>query len=416
MGLPVTVADSVRSQLERILHSESFRNTQNLRVLLAYLAEKSLDGKAQELKEYTVGVEAFGKPADYNPQLDASVRVQTGKLRQRLEEYYRIEGVNDAVHIELPKGHFSLKFSTRSLPSALGSRELRRWQRLCIGLLAVVALVLAAAVYWRVALSRARTETAWVREQWTPELEEIWRPYLESNRPTMISLGTPLFVKFRRVYFRSPDLNRWEEITQDPIVRALRKLGPDSEPLPSQIYTGIGEASGVFLLSRLLFSRKRDLVLKRSSVLAWEDIRQNDMIFVGSPKYNPQLAGLPLDQDLVIQDGAIRNRHPRPGESATYGNQMAPGAASSEEDHALITRLPGIHGRGEITVLAANSTQGTWAAVEYVTEDEHARELVRSVRLPSGKLPRAFQVVIRARFKNEVPVQLSYVTHHVLAE
>jgi hypothetical protein len=416
MGLPVTVADSVRPQLERILHSESFRNTQNLRVLLAYLAERSLDGKAQELKEYTIGVEAFGKTADYNPQLDASVRVQTGKLRQRLEEYYRIEGVNDAVHMELPKGHFSLKFSTRSLPSALGSRELRRWQRLCIGLLAVVALVLAAAVYWRVALSRARTETAWVREQWTPELEEIWRPYLESNRPTMISLGTPLFVKFQRGYFRFPGLNKWDDVAQDPMVRALRKVMPGSEPLPSQIYTGIGEASGVFLLSRLLFSRKRDLVLKRSSVLAWEDIRHNNMIFVGSPKYNPQLALLPLDQDFIIEEGLIRNRHPRPGESATYGSQMAPGAASSEEDHALITRLPGIHGRGEITVLAANSTQGTWAAVEYVTEDEHARELVRSVRLPSGKLPRAFQVVIRAKFKNEVPVQLSYVTHHVLAE
>lgn len=416
MGLPVTVADSVRSQLERILHSESFRNTQNLRVLLAYLAEKSLSDKAQELKEYTIGVEAFGKPADYNPQLDASVRVQTGKLRQKLEEYYRTEGANDSVHMEFPKGHFSLRFSTRSLPSALGSRELRRWQRLCIGLLAVVALVLAAAIYWRVELGRVQKESAWAAQQWTPALEALWEPYLRSSRPTMIALGTPLFVQFAPFYFRSPTLNKWDDVAQDPMVRALRKLVPGSEPLPSQIYTGIGEASGVFLLSRLLFSRKRDLVLKRSSVLAWEDIRQNDMIFVGSPKYNPQLAGLPLDQDLVIQDGAIRNRHPRPGESATYGNQMAPGAASSEEDHALITRLSGIHGRGEITVLAANSTQGTWAAVEYVTEDEHARELVRSVRLPSGKLPRAFQVVIRAKFKNEVPVQLSHVTHHVLAQ
>jgi hypothetical protein len=232
----------------------------------------------------------------------------------------------------------------------------------------------------------------------------------------MIALGTPLFLKFPPFYFRFPALNKWDDVAQDPTVRALRKLMPDSEPLPSQIYTGIGETSGVFLLSRLLFSRRQDVVLKRSSVLAWEDIRQNDMIFVGPPKYNPQLAGLPLDQDFVIEGGLIRNRRPRPGESATYGNQMAPGAASSEEDHALITRLPGIAGRGEITVLAANSTQGTWAAVEFVTQDRHARELVQAIRLPSGKLPRAFQVVIRARFKNEVPIQLSYVTHHVLAQ
>lgn len=67
-------------------------------------------------------------------------------------------------------------------------------------------------------------------------------------------------------------------------------------------------------------------------------------------------------------------------------------------------------------MLAANSTQGTWAAVEYVTEEEHARELVRFLRLSSGKLPRSYQVVIRAKFKTEVPVELVYVTHHVLAE
>ncbi len=84
------------------------------------------------------------------------------------------------------------------------------------------------------------------------------------------------------------------------------------------------------------------------------------------------------------------------------------------EDYALIHCLPGLHGNGEIMVLAASSTEGTWAAVQYVTEAAHARELVGKLQLPSGKLPNSYQVIIKARFKEEVPVSLSYVTHRIL--
>jgi hypothetical protein len=65
-------------------------------------------------------------------------------------------------------------------------------------------------------------------------------------------------------------------------------------------------------------------------------------------------------------------------------------------------------------VLAASSTEGTLAAVEYVTRPASAAELVRLVRGNGQKLPAHFEVVIRARFKAMVPVQMSYQFHHVL--
>src|SRR5512144_665205 len=106
-------------QLDRLVKSETFRASDSLRRLLHYLGKKSLAREADDLKEYTVGVEAFGKPADYDPQLDASVRIQAGKLRQKLQEYSRTEGLQDNVVVSFPKGHFRLEFEMRAKPPDL---------------------------------------------------------------------------------------------------------------------------------------------------------------------------------------------------------------------------------------------------------------------------------------------------------
>ena len=89
--------ESVAAALGKILGSQTMRGKETLGVLLSYLVDKTLDGSAGSLKEYTIGVEAFGKPASYNPQEDASVRVQIGRLRQKLEDYYRTEGARDVL-------------------------------------------------------------------------------------------------------------------------------------------------------------------------------------------------------------------------------------------------------------------------------------------------------------------------------
>jgi hypothetical protein len=111
---------TVREQVDRVVHSEVFRLSELQRRLLNYLAEKSLSGEADQLKEYTVAVDAFGKPESYDPRRDATVRLQTSKLRQKLLEYYQTAGKSDSILIDFPKGHFKLLFSIREAtpPSA----------------------------------------------------------------------------------------------------------------------------------------------------------------------------------------------------------------------------------------------------------------------------------------------------------
>ncbi len=402
-----------QAQLQRILESRAFRATEVLKRLLDYLGRRELQGEAGEIKEYTVGIEAFGKPPEYDPKTDSSVRVQAGKLRQKLDEYYRTEGLSDPLIVELPKGHFRLCFRERSpeivaapvlpLPPARPSRL--SW---LIAIGAVVLAVVALAVAWQSRQSR----TLLVRYN-SPELRELWRPFIDDPRPAVVSLGAPLFAKISGSFFRDPIMNSWDKAQESTGVKGLEKL-LDGKAVPQNPYTGIGEASAAFELARLFLSGNKDLNLVVSSGLTWEDIGRNNVIFVGPPKYNLQTRDLPVQMDFVVEHSRVVNQHVRPGEPPSYNETWSPDRAILLEGHALISRLPGLHGTGYIMMLASTSTEGTRAAVEYVTRPDYAAKLVSSLRGKDGVLPKYFQVVVRAQFKSQVPIHVEQVTAHVL--
>lgn len=121
----------IRQQLDRILASATFQQVDRLRRFLSFVVLESLAGRKDELKEYIVGIQVFGKEPAFDPRTDPVVRVQARRLRARLVRYYREEGEADQTMIELPKGGYSPVFSRResgaaprrSLTAALVSRN-----------------------------------------------------------------------------------------------------------------------------------------------------------------------------------------------------------------------------------------------------------------------------------------------------
>src|SRR5262245_26004738 len=99
-------AEAARRQLERILRSAGFACNERMSRFLRFVVENHLEGRDQELKESVLGVQIFGRPPDYDSKRDAVVRTEAGRLRARLSEYYLGEGKDDALVIELPKGHY----------------------------------------------------------------------------------------------------------------------------------------------------------------------------------------------------------------------------------------------------------------------------------------------------------------------
>src|ERR1051325_10145120 len=107
--------EATQAQIQRILQSKAFRTSEIHRNLLSYLAEKSVSGTADGLKEYTVGLDVFGKPDSYDPRQESTVRMHVARLRQKLSEYYRTEGAEDSIMVDLPKGAFKLTFEPREV-------------------------------------------------------------------------------------------------------------------------------------------------------------------------------------------------------------------------------------------------------------------------------------------------------------
>ena len=111
---PPVPADAVRAELERILASKGFQSAGRLSRLLRYVTEKTLAGESEQLKEYAVGVEVFDRDASYDPRVDAIVRVEAGRLRTRLDDYYAGDGAASGLRIGLPKGGYAAQFRTAS--------------------------------------------------------------------------------------------------------------------------------------------------------------------------------------------------------------------------------------------------------------------------------------------------------------
>lgn len=99
-------ATAVAAQLQRVLGSAAFVNAPILSRFLRYVVERSLARDGCALKEYTLGVEVFGRGCDFDPRIDTIVRTHARRLRARLEDYYRDAGRGDPILIEVPKGHY----------------------------------------------------------------------------------------------------------------------------------------------------------------------------------------------------------------------------------------------------------------------------------------------------------------------
>ncbi|MEP6781178.1 MAG: hypothetical protein ABJC26_14880 [Gemmatimonadaceae bacterium] len=102
--------------LDRVLSSVPFRTAERSTAILRFLVLQTLDGQAERLKEYTVGLETLGRGVAFDPRTDPIVRAEASRLRSRLERYYATDGSRDAVIVSLPKGTYVPEFHHRTEP------------------------------------------------------------------------------------------------------------------------------------------------------------------------------------------------------------------------------------------------------------------------------------------------------------
>src|SRR6202020_1829712 len=94
-------APEIKEELDRILTSKVFSAAQRSQAFLRYVVERFLMDAPPPLKEFSIAMDVFARGDDYDPSIDATVRVEAGRLRSRLREYYDTEGRGDPISIDV---------------------------------------------------------------------------------------------------------------------------------------------------------------------------------------------------------------------------------------------------------------------------------------------------------------------------
>jgi hypothetical protein len=368
---------ATHAQVQRILQSKAFRTSEIHRTLLSYLADKSVSGTADGLKEYTVGLDVFAKPDSYDPRQESTVRMHVARLRQKLGEYYRTEGLEDPIVVDLPKGGFKLTFEPREVrPDPIAEQPIAtgRWGRKEIALVAGLLLAIGLAVYFGMRLRQVERTSIQTARDWTPELQQLWEPLVSSKRPLIVCLSTP----------------------------DAGSSGPAT-------------ATGAVLLGQFLgMLHKQDVLVTSSDQLAAPEIAMGNIVVLGPVSGNRQMQAMSADRPFVLEPEGIRNMHPAPGEPELFTDKLPRDPQDTEESYALISRVPGLYGNGEVLYLAGNRISSITGEVQAFTDAMFAKTLVSKMKKPDGSLPRYYQVVLKIRSMDTMPIEVSYVTHREL--
>jgi hypothetical protein len=397
-------------QVDKLINSHSLRGSESLCKLLRYLAEHSLDHPGVALKEYQIATEVLGRPAGFDPQSDSTVRVQAGRLRVKLAEYYAHEGVDDPILVEVPKGSYSLTFHLRtsmaagSAPHALtvdreerptGQASSRGWA-IAVGALSVLLL---ASLIVSAALWSARSRNQVASKELVPATYQIfWSRFVTAPQPPWVIFSNANFVG-------RPQTN-------------MRYFNPstDSREAILDHYTGVGEVLAIHELDRVFGLLNRQLRVKRGALFSLDDVRNNDLIFIGSPAENLTLLEIPGTQEFVFQpvnsgprkgDVEVINVHPAAGESQIF--LASPSSQSVTEDYAIVGLKPGLDPARSMLILAGTTTVGTQAAAEYVCREDSLTELLQRLGVSKPGEIKPFEALLRVKFSHGVPVKTDLV-------
>lgn len=379
-----------REELQRVLSSSQFRRALKLQRFLNVTCSYHFKNRSEEITEFVVASEAFGKGQDFDPTQDSLVRVQAREVRRRLRDYYQNEGKDSHVVLEYPVGHYAPVFTARadhagpvlqhtatplSNTVSLSSLLARR-----VGLTMAVTVALGALVVFAVdrelrdLLGVSRSASA-KDNALSPQVRSLWDRFLQSETQTLLVLS-------------NPDT----ESCPDPVPLSEAAGGTCKGQ-----YTGIGEAVALHLITELFKGAKMPLLVKQSRMVDADDSKRYNLILLGGKKVNLWTARLGEDLSLDAGGKEIEGL----AEAAQFQTVYDPKTQQVTKDRALIAVRRHPTAGHWIMVLYGKYTQGTYAAAE-ATTDEHFLARLNWPGLVKP-FPETFRVLLGVNVNNGIP-------------
>jgi len=373
---------AIHEQLGRLLENPYFSHSRRFPSFLRFTVDHALSGQTDRLKERTLGIEIFGRQADYDTASDPIVRVTAAEIRKRIAQYYQEPGHENELRISLPSGSYIPQFywpsekSPDSVPqlqldkdsNSLSTQQPeqskhplspdRKWPVIGIAaaVVVVVLLLLAGADFWRYTRHSAF---------------DFWAPVLQSSDPVLFCVA---------------DQNQYSAIALRDAANPTRQVVL-KDNVTALVLTDLRP---IVKIAGILESKGKKYSLRGEGATDLADLRNGPTIFIGAfdNAWTLRLTK-PLRYhffnnedmtDLGIVDSNSTSQAP-----LWVVNRSQQLATNNYRDYAIVARFVD-NTTGRLTIVAAGVGRGgTIVAGEFLTDPEEQAQLTNAIRQAGSK-------------------------------
>lgn len=407
---------AVEESVQRMVDSPQFARADTQRKLLQYLWLN----RHQQLNEYAIATDALGRNDQFDPNTDASIRVQISRLRRKLKNYYAETGEPELLVI--PTGTHQLVVQPIPPPDDItdlqGEENNRSWFQIhavpvlggaCV-LLAILLCVATGLVIWQ---SQKLKEAARLLPD---QPNSFWRGFLAGDAPVKIVLPTPVFFNFRdhpTIRMRSIEVNAFDETANDKEFKNLvDKFGPMGL---EQSYTVTWDTLAGIQIARYLdrigqAKRVSFEVTRDSSLLSLE---QANVIVLGTENTLRPMREYIESMNFVLTQGEDRvvNTHPEPKEEKAYLRVVQSSsnhdASKRHIEPSIIALLPGRAPGLKVLMLESRDTS---SMVSLLSSNAGSNAVEQMWRAHGS--PKFFEMVTMTELEGITPLRSWPVTLH----
>ncbi|HTB94510.1 MAG TPA: hypothetical protein VK728_16875 [Candidatus Sulfotelmatobacter sp.] len=367
---------AVQQQLEKLLATPLFNSSKRYPSFLKFVVTRSLAGQTDQLKERILGMEIFGRPADYDTNTDPIVRVTAAEIRKRIEQYYQDPKHSQEIRLYLPAGSYAPQYSWPGRPTGLPanalalpghtedatlsraanevSAESRSGWFLGLGVNSAVALLL---------LLGLASMGTWYATR-PPALKQFWEPFVKSSEPVLFCIADQ--IQYSTIRLRDAADPQREITLNDSMVTII-----------------IDDVSPLVNLAGLLRTYGKTYRVQGEATTSLTDLRRGPSVFIGAfdngwtlrltSPLRFHFANDPDMKQLWIEDRS------NPGKREWMLDRSVQQQIGTYKDYAIVARMVDPDTDQFVVVAAGISRGGTVAAGEFLVDANRMDEMLKQV-------------------------------------
>ncbi len=372
-----------RALVDRIVNSRHLAKSQLLSTFFLYICSRALEDPDVRITELELGITVFERGPDFDPREDNIVRNYVRQLRKRLESFYTLEGIDETITIDIPRGGYVPTFTRRSLPpqettepvevkigstnspketsptptTAPGPLRIRFVFPMVVGVIALLTLL------WDMGLPFSHTAIA---GHFFATRNPFWSQIFSEDRNTIVVPSDTAFVIVQQANHRTFTLSeylRWfstRPTTDEHLEMAY---------LRGETYTSMPSLEIVAMLQKLPEVIQSRFMIRAPRALRFEDLREDNVILLGSSYSNPWCELFEKQLNFRVINHPELNRywivdqHPSLGGQQLYESKYS---KNSLVTYASIAMLPNLSGKGHVLIIQGLDAAATWGTADFL--------------------------------------------------